>query len=219
MHRSWANPRSSLNTSAPHMMRTAGTGKSDTGDAEMGAHRQPLVLEIDHLHRRVEMGARLQIGPGAVLADLGLDLADLAGESPDGVIALGVQVRLPRRLEVPGRLEPVAFVLVATAHLRPDRDPFVLGGPLQPGHRLLQLLDVVDHREPAAVEPAMGDDERVLVGSEAQIGLSGRGHVLSPPLATMLSRLIPRSSRMTIAALRPGPPVIEPPGWVVAPVW
>lgn len=28
----------------------------------------------------------------------------------------------------------------------------------------------------------------------------------------------PRSLRMTIAALRPGPPVTEPPGWVVAPV-
>src|SRR5688500_1242201 len=108
---------------------------------------------------------------------------------------------------------------MTTTHLLPNRDPLVLGGPLQPGHRPLQLLDVVDHREPTQVKPAVSDDERILIGGKSQIGLSGRGHVLSPPFATMLSRLIPRSSRMTIAAFRPGPPVIDPPGWVVAPVW
>lgn len=32
------------------------------------------------------------------------------------------------------------------------------------------------------------------------------------------AKSFPRSLRMTIAALRPGPPVTEPPGWVVAPV-
>ena len=37
--------------------------------------------------------------------------------------------------------------------------------------------------------------------------------------STTSSRLVPKSCRMTIAALRPGPPVIDPPGWVVPLVW
>ena len=36
----------------------------------MGPHRQPSMLEVDDLHGRVEMGAGLAIGAGAVLADL-----------------------------------------------------------------------------------------------------------------------------------------------------
>ena len=42
----------------------------------------------------------------------------------------------------------------------------------------------------------------------------------SPALsATSSSRLLPKSFSITAAALRPGPPEIEPPGWVVEPVW
>src|SRR5262245_53327986 len=37
--------------------------------------------------------------------------------------------------------------------------------------------------------------------------------------ANTASRLVPRSLSMTAAALRPGPAEIEPPGWVVEPVW
>jgi len=37
-------------------------------------------------------------------------------------------------------------------------------------------------------------------------------------LFTTSSMLVPKSLRMTVAAFRPGPPVTEPPGCVVAPV-
>src|SRR5262249_49171942 len=36
--------------------------------------------------------------------------------------------------------------------------------------------------------------------------------------ATNSSRLLPKSLSMTAAAFRPGPPEIDPPGWVVEPV-
>jgi hypothetical protein len=35
---------------------------------------------------------------------------------------------------------------------------------------------------------------------------------------TTSSMLVPKSLSMTVAAFRPGPPVTDPPGWVVAPV-
>ena len=38
-----------------------------------------------------------------------------------------------------------------------------------------------------------------------------------PPSSSSASK--PKSASMTTAALRPGPPVTEPPGWVVPPVW
>jgi hypothetical protein len=159
------------------MMRTAG-GWSARG-AEVGPDRHALVLEFDDLHRRVEMGTGLAVGPGAGIADPSFDVRYLTGETADGVVRLRLEVGASRGIVIAGLLEAVTFVLVTTADFFPDRNPFVLGGAFETRHGCLELFDVVDHREPASIEPAVGDDEGVLVGGEGklecQIGVSWSG--------------------------------------------
>ncbi len=48
---------------------------------------------------------------------------------------------------------------------------------------------------------------------------AGRAGAFAFLSATSSSRLLPKSFSITAAALRPGPPEIEPPGCVVEPVW
>ena len=53
------------------------------------------------------------------------------------------------------------------------------------------------------------------IGAPGEAGASATSH--AGLITASGSR--PRSSSRMIAALRPGAPVMEPPGWVVPPVW
>src|SRR5205085_862949 len=98
------------------------------------------------------------------------------------------------------RLED-AFEIDALAQRRPDLAPVV-------GDDLHAVAPRHLRPEPGYDDVRMGvDDSCHLAGARCTVALiSSRGSC-------------PRSSSITTAALRPGPPVTEPPGCVVAPVW
>ena len=91
------------------------------------------------------MGTRFAVGPGAVGADRGFGFGYLTGEAADGVVRLGLQVRLAGRGVVTGCLVRVACLFVALAGGLPYRDPLVLGGRLERRDDCFELCDVVDH--------------------------------------------------------------------------
>ena len=130
-----------------------------------------------HLHlleRRIEVGGRLEVGAHAVGRDLGLQGSHRVGEPSDAVVGLGQEVLPPGALAIALAIEAVALLLVLSAELAPNRDPDVIGGPGELVHSRSQLVEVVDHRHPAAVETAVLDDERILAGGEGEVALFNR---------------------------------------------
>ena len=135
---------------------------------EVGADRPTFERHVHDLHRRVEVQAGLAIGPRAVGADVGLHGRDLAREAADGVVRLGEEVGLARARMVARRLEPVARFLVALPRRPPARHPDVLRRPFEAGDDRAEFVEILDHRQPAAVEAALRDDEGVLVRRELE---------------------------------------------------
>jgi hypothetical protein len=128
---------------------------------------------LDHLDRRVEVGAGLAVGARAVVGDGTLDVAHLTGEPADGVVGLGLEVGASGPRVVAGRLEAITFGLVGAPDLAPHGDPHVVGGAGELGDGGLQLRDVVDHGQPPPVEPAVLDDEGILGGGESELECHG----------------------------------------------
>ncbi len=62
------------------------------GSTEMGSDRLALVGDFDDLEGRVEVGAGLAVGTGAIGAHLPFEVGDLAGEAADREEGLGLQV-------------------------------------------------------------------------------------------------------------------------------
>ena len=134
----------------------------------MGTDRPAFERDVDDFQRRVDMRAGLPVGARAVAADPGLDRRDLPRKAADRIVGLGQKVFLSGPRMVALGLELVAGLLVAQPRLPPGRHPEILGGALQARDDALQFVDILDHRQPEAIEAAAGDDERVLIGREAK---------------------------------------------------
>ena len=72
------------------------------------------------------------------------------------VVAVGVVIIPERFVFCPGRA--------------PDRHPVILGRAVQAGDDSFQFIDVLNHRKPAPIEAATGNDKWVFAGNVFQIG-------------------------------------------------
>ena len=115
---------------------------------------------------------RLQVGAHAIGGYLSLQRGHRIGEPADAVVGLGEEILPPGALAI--ALAPVALLLVLSAELPPHGHPDIVGGPGELVHGRPQLVEVIDHRQPAAVEPTVLDDERILARGEGEIALFNR---------------------------------------------
>ena len=91
------------------------------------------------------MGAGLAIGPCAISADIGLERRYLGRKTADGVVGFGQQKLVLGCLEGTVGFQAIALRLMPCTGLAPDRNPLVLGRPLERGDDAFKFLDVVEH--------------------------------------------------------------------------
>ena len=93
----------------------------------MGAKTLAVAVYVYNFHRRVEMGAGLAIGAGAIGTDARFHRGDFAGKPPNCVKSLGQKIGLTGIGGIAVLRQRVSFGFVLLPGLAPDRNPMLFG--------------------------------------------------------------------------------------------